>query len=83
MSKLFKATEMNRNNNNSILTRKSSFIIVEESLKLLISLVDWKKPPGHKVRDAISPATLHALVCKIKPRYKLVNHLYNLYFILL
>lgn len=76
--RLFKATELNRNNNNSISLRKSSFIIVEESLKLLISLVDWKKPPGHKVRDAISPTTLHALVCKLKPRYKLVYSYINL-----
>lgn len=50
--------------------KKQRFIIAEELLKLLISLVDWQKPPGYKYRDAISPTALHTIVCKIKPRYK-------------
>lgn len=72
--KLFKASELNKNNNNAE-PRNHHFIIAEELLKLLISLVEWQKPAGYKYRDSISPSVLHSIVCKIKPRYKLV--IYN------
>lgn len=57
------------NNFNSDL-RNPKHQITPEFWKLLVSLVDWKKPAGYKFRDAISPAVLNALICKIKPRYK-------------
>jgi len=69
--KLFKASELNKNNNNSE-QRNHQFIIAEELLKLLLNLAEWQKPIGYKYRDAISPAVLHSIVCKVKPRYKLV-----------
>jgi len=69
--KLFKASELTKNNNNPE-PRNHQFIIAEELLKLLLNLADWQKPVSYKYRDAISPAVLHSIVCKIKPRYKLV-----------
>lgn len=51
-------------------SRNSKPQISGELWKLLVSLVEWKKPVGYKFRDAISPAALNALVCRIKPRYK-------------
>ncbi|VVC24767.1 Hypothetical protein CINCED_3A007267 [Cinara cedri] len=66
--KLFKASDLQKYNEDP--KKQQRFIIAEELLKLLISLVDWQKPPGYKYRDAISPVALHTIVCKIKPRYK-------------
>lgn len=68
--KLFKTSQFNNNNNSE--PRNHQFIIAEELLKLLLNLDEWQKPAGYKYRDAISPDVLHSIVCKIKPRYKLV-----------
>jgi len=79
--KLYKLYDSQKNNNipdPNLDPRNPKISISEELLKLMMKLVEWQKPPGHKYRDAISPAALHALVCKIKPRYKLVNS-YKLY----
>lgn len=57
-------------NNNSDPRLQNS--IAEELWKLLMTLVEWKKPAGFKCREAISPSALLSIVCKIKPRYKLV-----------
>lgn len=72
--KLFKIHDIKKNNNNAD-PRNEKIGIAEELLKLMKSLTDWQKPANYKYRDAISPAALHAIVCKIKPRYKLV--IYN------
>lgn len=69
--KLFKSNDGIENNNNPE-PKNEKIGITNELLKLMTKLTEWKKPPNYKYRDAISPAILHAIVCKIKPRYKLV-----------
>lgn len=66
------------NNNNSDAQKTVKLTIGEELWKLLTNLIEWKPPPGKKIRDSISPVDLHTIVCKIKPRYKLVFY-YKLY----
>lgn len=63
---------MFHNNNDNVAQKTIKLTIGEELWKLLTSLVDWKQPSGKKNRDSISPVDLYTIVCKIKPRYKLV-----------
>jgi len=70
--KLFKLNEISNNNSDPRLQD----CIAQEMWKLMVTLVDWKKPVGYKVREAISPTALLQIVCKIKPRYKSVNKLH-------
>lgn len=69
--KLFKELDGIENNNNPV-PKNEKVGITDELLNLMTNLTNWTKPPNYKFRDAISPAALHAIVCKIKPRYKLV-----------
>ncbi|KAL5233161.1 hypothetical protein ACI65C_000571 [Semiaphis heraclei] len=64
--KLFKLYEISNNNSDPRLQD----CIAQEMWKLMVTLVDWQKPVGYKVREAISPTALLQIVCKIKPRYK-------------
>lgn len=59
-----------QSNDFSLDSRNPKLQISGELWRLLVSIVEWKKPVGNKNRDAISPAALNALVCRIKPRYK-------------
>jgi len=72
--KLFKLAEIcnKQNNNNNNSDPRLQHCIAQELWKLLMTLVEWQKPAGYKFREAISPAALLSIVCKIKPRYKLV-----------
>lgn len=76
--KLFKLTEISNKQNNNNSDPRLQDCIAQEMWKLLVTLVDWQKPAGYKVREAISPTALLQIVCKIKPRYKLVNKLYSI-----
>lgn len=75
--KLFKLVEIEISNkkNNTNPDPRLQDCIAQEMWKLMVTLVDWQKPPGYKFREAISPTALQQIVCKIKPRYKLVNKL--------
>lgn len=68
--KLFKLTEISNKQNNNNSDPRLQDCIAQEMWKLLVTLVDWQKPAGYKVREAISPTALLQIVCKIKPRYK-------------
>lgn len=74
MAKLHEPTDKQKpqppSNDFSLDSRNQKPQISGELWKLLVSIVDWKKPAGSKNRDVISPAALNALVCRIKPRYK-------------
>jgi len=71
--KLFKLSEISNKKNNNNSDPRLQDCIAQEMWKLLVTLVDWQKPAGYKFREAISPTALLQIVCKIKPRYKLVK----------
>lgn len=68
--KLFKLVEISNKKNNGNPDPRLQDCIAQEMWKLMVTLVDWQKPPGYKFREAISPTALQQIVCKIKPRYK-------------
>lgn len=70
--KLFKLAEICHQNNNNSSDPRLQHCIAQELWKLLMTLVEWQKPASYKIREAISPTALLSIVCKIKPRYKLV-----------
>lgn len=72
--KLYRTTEstVSNNNDNAVAQKSTNLTIGEELWNLLTELIDWKQPPGKKTRESISATDLYTIVCKIKPRYKLV-----------